>query len=115
MSNIYPDHFTLQDSSIPQVVRDFEAGFVDGLGEKGSGVHMSGKDKEAAQDSKKKWAFNKVRSKEYWKTATFMGELCWISSSFSLFEFQYLMYMYFEVILFNLLKSEQRVEIYHYR
>ena len=50
-----------QDTSIPEKVRAFEAGFVDGLGEKGGGVHLSAKDRELAQQTKKKWAFNKVK------------------------------------------------------
>merc|ERR1719457_249460 len=61
-----------QDTSIPEKVRAFEAGFVDGLGEKGGGVHLSAKDRELAQQTKKKWAFNKVASDQIslWRSLT---------------------------------------------
>ena len=49
--------------SIPEKVRDFEGGVVDGLGDKGDGVRSSAMDKDLIAETKKKWAFNKVKIK----------------------------------------------------
>jgi len=51
-----------QDTSIPDLVKEFEDGVGDGLGEKGNGVHLSGKEKVDAEKLQKIWAFNKVAS-----------------------------------------------------
>ena len=47
---------------IPSLVRQFESLVEEGKGENGAGVHLSGLEKEKAEELQKTWAFNKISS-----------------------------------------------------
>ena len=48
--------------NIPSLVRNFESLVEEGKGENGAGVHLSGLEKERAEELQKTWAFNKISS-----------------------------------------------------
>ena len=49
-------------ANIPSLVRNFESLVEEGKGENGAGVHLSGLEKEKAEELQKTWAFNKISS-----------------------------------------------------
>ena len=49
-------------ADLPSLVRNFESLVEEGKGENGAGVHLSGLEKEKAEEVQKTWAFNKISS-----------------------------------------------------
>ena len=49
-------------ADVPSLVRKFESLVEEGKGENGAGVHLSGLEKEKAEELQKTWAFNKIAS-----------------------------------------------------
>ena len=49
-------------ADLPSLVRNFESLVEEGKGENGAGVHLSGLEKEKAEELQKTWAFNKIAS-----------------------------------------------------
>ena len=55
-------HNEVDDKDVPEDVKTFEAGVVEGMGDGGAAVKLTAEEKEQESAVEKRWAFNKIAS-----------------------------------------------------